>query len=267
MSRGRPRVRIQVWDSSRFAQTIDAVVAKRFAGNLSKAAKTIGIERSLLTRLRQGESKSLGRRDLARLRKALTRVEFADIERALVSTRAAEALAAFDGWVGAERDRWLYRDATADTEVGRAIGSVFGWEEQRMLEHQHLLSLLRNRFSRLFKDFDRWLQRREHSQSRSELAYIRILAPLLDCRESGCIERRWEELSDAELFRFIQAGIEREKVLMDRPPEVQRAQEIAEHDPVEFIALYGQLWDPRAFTGPHTNELIARWMAQRLRAT
>lgn len=100
-----------------------------------------------------------------------------------------------------------------------------------------------------------------------ELAYMRIVAPLLDCRESGCIERRWEEMSDKELRRFIEAGLEREKLLLDRPPELQQAQRNAERDPLDFIALYGQLWDPRAFTGRTTNKLIARWVAHRRRSS
>lgn len=224
----------------------------------------IGIERSLLNRLRQGMPKTLGRSDLTRLRKAFPGDEFAEIERALLSRRAAEALAAFDAWVHAEREGLLYRDTPTDTEVGRAIASVAGWEMQRMFEYHHLLDVIRTRFSPRIERFDSWLKRRQHFQSRGELAYMRILAPLLDGRESGHIERRWEEMSDTELSRFIEAGIEREELLLDRPPELQRAQEQAERDPVEFMALYGQLWDARAFASRHTNKLVRRWIAQRL---
>lgn len=184
-----------------------------------------------------------------------------------MNERAGEALAAFDAWVRFERGGLLYHDTATDTEVGRAIASVGGWEVQRVLEYHHLLDVIRTRFSPLVAGFDRWLQRRQHSRSRGELAYMRILAPLLDCRESGCIERRWEEMSDRELSRFVEAGVDREKILLDRPPELQRAQQYAECDPIEFIALYGQLWDPRGFTGRSTNRLIRRWIAQRLRNT
>lgn len=152
-----------------------------------------------------------------------------------------------------------------NTEVGRAISSLGDWEIQRVLEYHHLFSHVRARLSAIVIAFDKWLQRREHSKSRGDLAYLRTLTPLLDSRESGCIERRWEEISDKTLSRFIEAGIDREKILLDRPSELQQAQRNAERDPLDFVALYGQLWDQRAFTGRNTNKLIARWVARQRR--
>lgn len=266
MSSGRPRTRVAIWDNARIAAAIGVVIERDFGGSVSKAAEKIEIERSLLNRLRDGAARSLSRRDVGRLRKALPREDFAEIEHAIVNRRAGEALAAFDARVRSEQEWMLSRDTPTDTEVGRAIASVVGWETQRLLEYHYLVDAIRTRFPSLVTGFDRWLLQRQHSRSRGELAYTRILGPLLNGRESGCIERRWEEMSERELSRFIKAGVEREKILLDRPPDLQRAQQNAERDPIEFIALYGQLWDPRAFTSRNTNELIRRWVARQRRS-
>src|SRR2546430_16840820 len=67
-------------------------------------------------------------------------------------------------------------------------------------------------------------------RSRGDLAYVRILAPLLDATDSGLIERRWQELTDRELRRFVEAGMERERIMLDRSPDLQRAQEMASRE-------------------------------------
>jgi hypothetical protein len=56
----------------------------------------------------------------------------------------------------------------------------------------------------------------------------RILSPLLRWEESGFTERHWSELTDAELRRFVLAGIERECVLCNRSDDFSRAQTVIE---------------------------------------
>lgn len=263
MSRGRPRVRIAIRDGARLANAIDELVQRDFEGNGVRAAVHIGIERSLLNRLRHGAARSLSTRDLKRLRAALPADQFFEIERSLVDQPTAEMLSAFDSWVRLEQERLLHRDYLPDTEVGRAMRSVPGWESQRLMEYQHVVTVIRQKCRSATEAFDNWLSRRGHFRLRADLAYARIIAPLLDSREAGSIERGWEELTDAELRRFVKAGIERERILLDRPPDLQRAQDNARRDPADFFALYGELWDPRVFTGARQSNLVRKWVAKR----
>lgn len=265
MSRGRPRTRIKVVDRHQLAATITSFIDSEFGGVITAASNALGIERSLLSRMRAGVAQSLRESDLRALRKRLTPKQFAEIERCIVDPPLAEHLSAFDAWLKAEHTRLLYREAAPHTVVGRAIASVAQWSTQRLLEYDHLLGVVQQSFPDLVRNFDRFLKGRRHFKARGDLAYVRILAPLLDGADSGLIERRWQELSSGELRRFIKCGMKREMILLDRPPDMQRAEEMLTRDPIEFVALYGQLWDDRAFTGRRINPLIARWIAQRRR--
>lgn len=210
-----------------------------------------------------GAAKSLSVRNISSIRRALPPDAFAEIERSLVPAATSELLGAFDAWLSAETTRALYRETVPQTAIGRAMATVPGWENQRAAEYYHLRETVAAKFPEIISRFDDLLERRRHFQLRGELAYVRILAPLLDSAESGLIERRWQEMSDSELRRFVQAGIERESILLDRPPDLQRAQEVAARDPIEFIALYGQEWDIRAFYGRGIHPLMRRWISKR----
>jgi len=267
MSRGRPRTRLKILDPRTLAAIINAVIETSFDVNVTAAASGLGIERSLLSRLRSGIAKSLHESDVTALRNRLPRAQFVEIEKCVVDPPLAELLAAFDAWVKAEHSRLLYRESAPDTIIGRAISSVAEWGTQRLLEYDHLFGVVQERFPDLVGKFNRFLERRRHFRARGELAYARILAPLLDCAESGLIERRWQDLSNAELRRFVKSGMDREMILLDRPPDVQQADEMLARDPIEFVDLYGQFWDDRAFMGRRTDALIVRWLLKRRRET
>jgi hypothetical protein len=66
----------------------------------------------------------------------------------------------------------------------------------------------------------------DHDRQRIELAWLRIIAPLLCYRESAFVERSWQELTDAEFRQFVVAGIRREKILLTRPNDLRRAQDV-----------------------------------------
>ena len=56
----------------------------------------------------------------------------------------------------------------------------------------------------------------------SPVVWSRILGPLLQWEISGFTERSWKELTDAELRRFVVAGLERETVLCNRNDNLTR---------------------------------------------
>lgn len=77
---------------------------------------------------------------------------------------------------------------------------------------------------------------------RLDLVLHRVLEPLLAGRDSGGVERLWEELSDDELRTFVDLGLQRELILLDRAPDVQRAQWIASLTP-EVLAEQLGPWE------------------------
>lgn len=62
---------------------------------------------------------------------------------------------------------------------------------------------------------------------RVRLALLRIVAPLAADDQAAFIERSALHLTPAELRRFIAAGVKRELILLDRPSDLERAQQIS----------------------------------------
>jgi hypothetical protein len=55
------------------------------------------------------------------------------------------------------------------------------------------------------------------------LAIVRALEPLLAVDETGGIERGWGELTPGEQRAYLKAALEREAILLNRPPDLERA--------------------------------------------
>jgi hypothetical protein len=68
---------------------------------------------------------------------------------------------------------------------------------------------------------------RSHSEERTQLAQLQLVAPFLDTGSRDGLERRWEEMGVAERKRYVRLTLRREELLLDRSPDVQRAQEVA----------------------------------------
>jgi hypothetical protein len=98
-------------------------------------------------------------------------------------------------------------------------------------ERRRVLDELRSRFPSYFNDLDRYLKERGHVGIRVQRAYLNLVEPLLQGDETGGIERDWSELTDDEQIEFIKAGIKREKILLNRSPDIPRAQEAAQRNP------------------------------------
>jgi hypothetical protein len=67
---------------------------------------------------------------------------------------------------------------------------------------------------------------RSHSEERTQLAQLQLVAPFLDAGPLDGLERRWEELGAAERKRYVRLTLRREELLLDRSADVQRAQAI-----------------------------------------
>jgi hypothetical protein len=242
---------------------INRAIEKRALGNLSAAARLARIGQPELHRLAHGQIGSISRRTIAALRRLVPADRRHHLEEALVSPEASELLRAYDTWTSDWKERFLERKDLGDTYVGRAIQRLPGWELLRVLEVEHVLATARTEFPDEFRAFESFLVKQQASGTRARIAFYRILEPLFEGRESGFVERSWDELDRSELSRFIRAGMEREKILLRRSADTQRAQQQSSRDPVELVRLYGSLWDPRAFTGRRTHPLLKRYVNAR----
>jgi hypothetical protein len=68
---------------------------------------------------------------------------------------------------------------------------------------------------------------RSHGEERTQLALLQLAAPFLDAGSPDGLERGWEEMGVAERKRYVRLTLRREELLLDRSPDVQRAQEVA----------------------------------------
>lgn len=123
-------------------------------------------------------------------------------------------------------------------EVGELRAKLHGPRLARWRNYKALLDRIRQlpaqgKDDRAQEYLDRmresWRLREKGSlgAARAEAATIRALLPLLQGSDSGLIEARWEDLSDAELARFVRHSVERELVLLRaRPHSAQRARQV-----------------------------------------
>lgn len=83
-------------------------------------------------------------------------------------------------------------------------------------------------FGSYFISFDKATAR--HDALRRCLARWRAVAPLLASEDSGGIERGWPELkASGELGPYLKVALKREEILLNRQPDLERAQTVAEH--------------------------------------
>jgi hypothetical protein len=146
---------------------------------------------------------------------------------------------AVDGW--REYQRWMWK-CTGRTDVpegapGQALGIIefvmsdaedaefasprrFNHEsatiKDQLLTLQHVFSSPECRAAG--RRFIREQQRRGHEHARIEFALIRSVEPLAEAFEAAWLERISSDLSTTELRRFVEAGLLRESILLNRKP-------------------------------------------------
>jgi predicted XRE-type DNA-binding protein len=173
----------------------------------------IGVAQPQLSKLVNGELGALREDTLRRVLSVFHDGDRANVAALLLSPGAKAAQAQYNSWLA----MWI-TDRLPGTEL---------------VEHA---------FTTCLKELDAFwakLGRRGHVAPRSrplfdydvvatrfQLALYRALDALLHYEDSGGIERDWRELSDEEFRRFVRLGLERELILLNRAPDVQRAQRV-----------------------------------------
>jgi len=227
MNSGSRRQRlVLVADPQRLRLLIQRAIDARFGGNVSRAASLIGISQPQLSRLAKRGARHLRVRSLQSLARLFTADQKPSLNQCVMSPLTRVTLTGFAAWLGLpvrSAGEWLrvYRgDRWADEQRGLAL--VSGQARARM----RVEIALRSRFKELFDSLDRTLVAQGHFSHRVALAYHRIFDGLFEHESSGGIERRWTDLSPGDLRTYLKAGIGRERILLKRSPDLQRAQEL-----------------------------------------
>jgi hypothetical protein len=224
----------EITDPLALACALERAIAR--IGNLRKAAK-LGSSRSTLSRILNGTAPALSESTFNALVRIMARAdERAALYSAVMPPTALQLLHAARTSRSAElnairfrptADRWR---AEGNQLLSAKNGASYeGWRASfnpRDLESQLLVAKAKalNGYAKELTDL---CDKREHADERIELAWYRIVAPLLEYRETGFVERAWWELDDDEFRLFIAAGIQREKILLSRLEDVRRAQHLA----------------------------------------
>lgn len=109
------------------------------------------------------------------------------------------------------------------------FGDLNALEQYRYLRFIELLEAVMERCPEPVKKLYETCNARGIDSPRALLSVVRILEPLLEAPESAFIERQWQELDDDQLRRFVDAGVRRELILLDRDPDEQRASAVVRH--------------------------------------
>jgi hypothetical protein len=223
---GRAGQARRVFDRTTIASLVQGVVDKRFRGNQSEAARSIGLHPSQLSRLVTKKAAALRPRTLTAIEDLLPRRLHAMLHAALSSEAVEDLLTRGEQWrEWAHSTRHLTRRAAPHPFESPAAQNAR--EQRRQLRFLALRltwedeqPAASNRLAAVAKEWG-------HDQERLRWAWERMLEPLLDAEDTGYLERAWEELSKDEQRKFAEASVTRECILLRRLPEPQRAQEVS----------------------------------------
>ena len=227
----------KVRDATALAMVGENIVAMRGEGFISRAAKNVGVSRSTLARILDQNKPTLTRATAIALGTAAKSIDIDLVNRfhnALISPDAMRIFReGYQAWVRERFARWEERDGPTwrvmyrDGTIAPIDGKPLALAAMRRQLIQGLWRLAHAEFSDVFAHFRDAMLARHVERERQEVAVLRVLEPLLEASQSGYVERSWSELSAKERRDFIDAGIRRELILLDREPALARATRIA----------------------------------------
>jgi hypothetical protein len=211
-SKGRPRGELMlILDRPALA----AAVSRSYEpgrGARAKAAARVGLSDDSLAKLEARKQAAISSMTLERIHALVRPEDLEQVYAAILPPEAREKRDAAFTW----RDEHQWRI--------EQLGSQAPTAGLRSLEYQ--LAVYRARELPEYSVFYEFCKARGHSEVRIFFAVSRTVAPLLDHLESGHVERAGWELSDKEFRTFVAAGFARERILLDRPEDNRRAQDV-----------------------------------------
>lgn len=179
------------------------------AGSQVKAARRLGITQGHYSKLCRGrpDRPAVGAGPLRVSRQIVGRLQLLFGDRVwdvFVSPGAKQRLAQYHAWLGSHNFPPYEPPGSPHSQVARAL-------------HKRGVSELLSAF---LDD----MGARRHEDRRYLWAYMRVLDRFLDSDRTGGVERSIGEMTDRELRTYLKAALTCERILLNRPPDVQRAQ-------------------------------------------
>jgi hypothetical protein len=221
---------LEISDPKLLASLLQDAIKRRH-GTVNRAARNIGLSQPTLHHIVHGTRRFV-REDTARKLQLLVPRAHRDLfEHLLYPTEAHIVLLCYERWCLERIANWLRRETRSYVGVNPRPEHVRGADgraaDVRQRDWFGLLQRVRvERYSH-WAALERLLQDHGCTEQRKQVAYLRVLEPLLDARDSAFVERRWDELKDAEKTAFLNAGITRERILLNRDSDVARSRRAA----------------------------------------
>lgn len=251
--------RLKIANHSLLAEQLDYLLAERGPTQI-ELEKNTGIRQEHFSKLRSAKTKSVTASTYNTLRRLLP----ADRQKRLVLAFERSGSSA----IKKRYKRWLVRSAKRILVgtghrwqlnagvVGPA--SERGWRGRaggREGELRTAIETLDMQLGGLIRQFRREHLKRGHSEARVTLAIYRTIAPLIETSDAAFVERHLYEMSKSQLAIFIKSGLRRERLLLKRPPDIIRVQEVARLDRNEFSKAFGL--ENMRWPQPKLSQLIA----------
>ena len=216
-------------DRPLLAREVMRIVKRKFRGNLSEAARSIGMSQPQLYRIAREQSGGMQSATLKKLGKLIPKDRHGVLDRAILTPPMLRCLRQYYGFYEGARSEshWKRRRFIVPTRLRPPSDKQFA--KKLRSERATLWRHLKEKFPYEFRSLDRFGQERGHDPTRVAIAYEAVVEPLLLGPLTGGIERDWRELSEGEMVRFLRAGIARERIMLNRSPDIQRAQQLDSH--------------------------------------
>lgn len=238
--RGRTGRATPILDRPALAGLIQNVVNVRFGESQSEAARSVGIHPSQINRIIQEKAAGLRPAALAALERLVPRRYHRKLHDALLNEAVEEVIATGDRWrIWAHDARHLSRRTSPNPfESSQAVQAR---EAARKNRHFALKWTWEDEYPAPCNQLAGEAAKYDQSELRLQWAWERMLEPLLDAEDTAFLERTWDELSAREKRSFVEASVARERVLLRREPDLQRAKRVTNPEWREQLGL-GSLW-------------------------
>jgi transposase-like protein len=228
----RRRRNYRVEDRARLARALSEVIKTRFSDSQSAAAREWGIDQSTLSRLIGQRRAQITPRLATRLIDVLPEESATAVAASLLTPRAYDALTAHRNWLEM-RELWFrysFRVPNSGSRTARISVSITR-SHDRIEDRREMLAEMAALCSAQLRKFLRGVAKQGLANSpRVAVALNNVIAPLVERGIAGSIERGGGELTREEFIQFVEAGLVREEILLNRSPDAIRAQEVSEKD-------------------------------------
>lgn len=224
-------------------QILDAAAVGRLLvevfGSQKKAAAALKVDQRTVNRMCNGAVGAISQSTLRRIRKGLPPDRVSAFDRLILSPRALLLLSVYRFWIH-EKLCSATRLVTAESFWKRGeneVGGPTAAELQELVIPEARATLMADRIlplllesellGGLFDGFIEWASKRRVYRPRIYLALWRVIEPLVEA--IGCeVETSLEDLIVAgRIDRYLSLALEREKLLLHRGSDVERARQVA----------------------------------------